>query len=304
MRAIFFTCLSLSDLYLPNCCDKQKPIEMKVTSLFKKNALTGDRLRFSKVKQYLARLIVFALSAPFSYLPEGKIKHGVRMAVLRVQNSVTTRLVVNKGDVVLQIGTPWPETLHRYRRAVGDHGRLVVFEAMEENHRVLRQAVIKAGYTNVTVFHGAAWSERTSGKFMISPHRGDHKIHQEEIVMDNDLRDGNVEMQEVEVQMFTVDEVLADMGITYLDHLSVTVNGAEYEVLRGAENILKQSKNLRVFAKAHARNVDGEPVSSKIVPFLNDLGFGAVITRGEVSSTVDKSWLKRDGDVYAWKTHA
>lgn len=274
---------------------------MKVSQRSKKNSFTGDRLRIHKFLQYFSRLVVFVLSTPFTFLPEGAFKHGVRLLVMRVQNSVTTRLFVNKGDTVVQIGTPWPQTLHRYRQAVGDGGRLVVFEAMDENYRLLSDAVAKAGYTNVTVFHGAAWSERSTGKFMISPHRGDHKIQQEEVVMDNDLREGNAEMKEVDVELYTIDEVLTDLGITELDHLSVTVNGAEYEVLKGAEAILTSSRRLRVYAKAHAKTLDGEPVSKKILPYLAELGYGTMITRGEVSSTIDKSWLRRDGDVYAWK---
>jgi FkbM family methyltransferase len=264
-------------------------------------SLRGDRLRLARLGNYAKRAIIRVLTLPARVLPEGHPKTAVRRLVLTVQNSLPTELAVNAGDTVVQIGTPWPQTLRRFRRAIGPEGRLVIFEAMPDNAARLRATVEEDGFTNVTIFEGAAFSTRQSGTLMTSPHRGDNKIRLDGIRMDNDLRPINARMGEIAVEFHRIDDVLADLGIDRLNFLSVTVNGAELEVLKGAEATLRNSPDLRVYSKGHARLADGTPINRPIKSYLEELGFRAVITRGEPSSARDEGWLYRDGDVYAWK---
>lgn len=264
-------------------------------------SLRGDRLTAARLANFLLRFLTRTVSSPARFLPEGRAKDAVRRALLRVQNSVPIELVVNRGDTVVQIGTPWPQTLRRFRRAVGDGGRLVIFEAMPDNADTLRRAVAADGFTNVTVFEGAAFSRRMRGTLMTSPYKGDNKIRLDGVRMDNDLRGINAEMGEIAVEFHTVDEVLAGLGIDTINYLSVTVNGAELEVLKGAQGTLLRSPDLRVFSKGHARLDDGTVLNVPIREYLENLGMTAVISRGEPSSTLDRSWRRRGGDVFAWK---
>lgn len=264
-------------------------------------SLRGDRLTAARLANYLLRFMTRNLTAPARFLPEGAIKDVVRSALLSIQNSVPTELAVNRGDTVVQIGTPWPQTMRRFRRAVGASGRLVIFEAMPDNAETLRRAVAADGFTNVTIFAGAAFSQRMTGTLMTSPYKGDNKIKVDGVRMDNDLRDINASMGEIPVEFHTIDDVLTEMGVDVINYLSVTVNGAELEVLKGARNTLLRSPDLRVFSKGHARLDDGTALNVHIKDYLESLGMKTKISRGEPSSTRDRTWRKRDGDVFAWK---
>lgn len=266
------------------------------------HTLRGDRLTPTRLANYLLRFLTRTVTAPARFLPEGAAKHAVRRALLSIQNSVPTELAVNRGDIVVQIGTPWPQTMRRFRRAVGETGRLVIFEAMPDNAETLRRAVAKDGFANVTIFEGAAFSRRMSGTLMTSPYKGDNKIRLDGVRMDNDLRDINAAMGEIPVEFHTIDDVLVDLGIETINYLSVTVNGAELEVLKGAQNTLRRSPDLRVFSKGHARLDDGTALNIPIKAYLESLGMTAKISRGEPSSTRNSAWRKRDGDVFAWKS--
>ena len=267
-----------------------------------KYSLKGDRLKLDRLLNYAKRATTRAITWPAIFLPEGNIKIFVRSQLLKIQNSVPTELAINNGDVVVQIGTPWPQTMRRFRKRIGPNGRLVIFEAMQENFDRLVQAVADDKYDNVDIFFGAAWNERKSGIFLLSSHPGDHKIQQDDISMDNDLRSINAKMESIEVEFYKIDDVLENMGISSINHLSVTVNGAEYEVLKGAEKTLQNSTDIRVFSKAHARDTDGNPISDKIIPYLRSLDYQVVLSKGEPSSTNDPTWRYRSGDVFAWKT--
>lgn len=259
------------------------------------------RYKPSQVVYYLFRGATRVVTVPFRSLAEGSAKNKIREHLLRFQHSLPTEFVVNPGDVVCQIGTPWPATLLRFRKRVGDKGKLIVFEALPANAAKLRHTVERNRFTNVIIVEKAAWSETRIGKLSISPYVGDHKIAVENVKMDNDLRPGNDAMQEIDVEFARIDDTLQELGISQINYLSVTVNGAEHEVLKGARDVLSRSDDIRVYSKGHAMTTDGLPINVAIKQYLDSLGFHAMITRGEPSSTDDERWLWRAGDVYAWR---
>src|SRR4029077_7096614 len=117
------------------------------------------------------------LTYPVRWLPEGSAtKARVRAGILRFQHSLPTELVVGRGDVVVQVGTPHPSTLLRFHRALGDTGRLVIVEAMPENQERLAQAISAHRLDNVDLVRAAACDENREGELAVSPFRGDHRI--------------------------------------------------------------------------------------------------------------------------------
>lgn len=268
-----------------------------------KYRLTGDRFTIRRLKNYGFRAISRTLLLPATKLSESQLKNNIRKTVLKFQNSLPTELAVNTGDIVVQVGTPWPETLHRFRKAVGDSGKLIIVEAMTDNYDRLCEASEKQSYKNVHIVHGAAWSHDKDGILLVSEHVGDHKIPQDDVTMDNDLREANTSMNEVPTKFYSIDSVLENLNIKLINYLSVTVNGAELEVLKGAANTLNNSNNCRIYSKAHARLADGTPLHQPIMNYLQTIGYTVMKTKGEASSTNDPTWMIRDGDVYAWKDH-
>lgn len=254
--------------------------------------------QFYKVRRGLVRIATI----PLRSLPEGPFKARARTFLLNFQHSLPTEFVVNRGDVVVQIGTPNPATMRRFRRAVGDQGRLLIVEAMPDNQERLAQAIAADGFTNVDLIRAAACNENRDGELAISPFWGDHKIPLETITMDNDRRPENAAMETIPVRFVRLDDALAALGIDGIDYLSVTVNGAEMEVLKGARELLaKAPAAARVYAKGHALDEDGHPINLQTSAFLDSLGYQTKITKGEPSSILDGDWRWRAGDVFAWK---
>jgi FkbM family methyltransferase len=248
------------------------------------------------------RGLVRLVTVPVRFLPEGALKNGVRSWLLKFQHSLPTELVVNRGDTVVQVGTPNPKTLLRFRRAVGPRGRLVIVEAMPGNQERLQSVIDEQRLDNVTLVRAAACNENRRGELAVSPFWGDHKIPLDSVRMDNDLRPENADMELIPVDFVRLDDALAEVGVDALDYLSVTVNGAEAEVLKGAAGILdRSSRGTRVYAKGHALDEQDRPIHLQTQELMAQLGYRTRITRGEPSSTLEQSWLWRAGDLYAWK---
>lgn len=258
--------------------------------------------KWIRIVYILYRGTVRFLTIPLRWLPESAFKNKIRNFILRFQHSLPTEFAVNRGDTVVQIGTPWPKTMRRFRRAVGPNGRLVIVEAMPENQDRLEQAIAESGFDNILLIKGAAFSETKEGYLTTSPYKGDHKVSVDGIQMDNDLKPGNADMQQIEVQFHRLDEVLPANGVDSFDYLSITVNGAEAEVLKGAQRILEAARpGARVYAKGHALDAEGNPLHLQTKAIMDGHGFTTQITKGEPSSTLDQRWLWRTGDLFAWK---
>jgi len=256
--------------------------------------------RPANLRIYAFRALVRFLAGPARRLDEGRTKQLIRYFILSFQNSLPTELAVNRGDTVIQIGTPWPRTLRRFRRAVGDTGRLIIFEAEPRNHARLKEAIEADGMENVELILAAAWSVDATGQLHLSPHAGDHKVQADGITMDNDLRPENDYAEKIEVDFRTIDSVLKDLGVNHVDYISVTVNGAELEVLKGARETLVRSRPIRVFSKGHALTEAGVPLHTEIRVYLEGLGLNTKISRGELSAATQGGWGRRGGDIYGW----
>ena len=253
-----------------------------------------------RVARGVTRRVVRGVARPLRYLPESSVKEAIRVALLKVDNSLPYALHVNPGDTAIQVGTPNVRTMYEYSAAVGRHGRAVIIEAEPSNVERLRAAVASLPHPNVRIVAKGAW--RTKGRLALSlsPHRGDHKFAVPGIRHDNDDRPGNTYERSVEVDVDTLDAIIGDEGLDRVDFVNITVNGAELEVLKGAEELLRR-RPLRLWIKGHARQADGRPINEALIAMLTARGFTARRTAGEPAIGAKPEWRMREGDVYAYK---
>ena len=238
------------------------------------------------------------------FIPVSKLKHKMCLWILRHRNSLPLYLVVYPGDTAVQVGTPNLITVKRFSRLVGKKGCVVIVEADPGNADKLKKGIEQSNITNVSIVGKGAWSSKTTLLFHKSDDfDGDHKLDVPGICIDNDYRTNYEEQIEIEVD--TVDNILHGLEVTDVNYLSITVNGAEEEVLKGCLGLVKDAKNLKIFSKGHARIGDpeaGEPINVPITKYLRENGLMTMLTCGEKSTAGIEEWKVRDGDVFAWKT--
>ncbi len=254
----------------------------------------------SRLARHAAKTLVWAVSIPCALLPESPVKEAIRIRLLHFQNNVPWRLQVGRGETAIQVGTPNPRTVRRYSKRVGATGRVVVVEAEPGNAERLRRALAGMPHPNVTIVQKGAWSEQGRLRLVLSPHHGDNKIPVPGIAHDNDYRPENTYERSVEIEVDTLDNIVRSEGLDRVDYVSITVNGAEIEVLKGCEALLTR-RPLRCFVKAHARQSDGRPINEAIMAMLRARGFTVHRTAGEPAAGTNPDWTVREGDVYAFK---
>ena len=95
------------------------------------------------------------------------------------------------------------------------------------------------------IIRAAACNENGEGELEVSPYPGDHKIPVPGITTDNVLRPANTYLHRVPVRFIRLDDELREHGVQGIDYLSVTVNGAELEVLKGTEELAARGSPAR-----------------------------------------------------------
>lgn len=125
-----------------------------------------------------------------------------------------------------------------YARAVGSAGRVVAVEPLPANFRLLEHNVARNGYTQVTCVRCAlgaangqidlAYDRETSTASAVRP-------------LPRRLRVG----------LRTLDSLAEELGIDRIDLLKIDVEGAERDVLEGAQRLLAASPQARLAIEIH-----------------------------------------------------
>ena len=256
----------------------------------------------SMKKKYTFKYLAFHfILYPLRFITSERLREKIWIKVLKHRNSVPLYLVLKKGDIAVQVGTPNILTVKRFASLVGDIGKVIIIEAHKENISKLKNSADLERYSNITFESIGAWSSEGTVSFAISDdYDGDHKVVQDNVSIDNDDRTSYQIMEEMKVD--TLDNILSKNDIKSVNYLSITVNGAEHEVLKGAKQILTNSKDAIIFSKGHSvvDSDDGvkENLNVGIQSYMQDLGYRSIISKGE-----NIHWGEtRSGDVFSWRS--
>ena len=177
-----------------------------------------------------------------------------------------------QGETFVDIGAYMGYGTLRLAQLLGPDAKIVVAEADSDALELLRRNIKVNNLHNVTIVPKAMWKSSGSLKFY-------RTARQANSLIDSVLgtTDSSHTSHQIEVETDTVDHVLQQFGGT-AGLVSITVNGAEVEVLEGMKNTLLCSNDIRLtIAGWYKRN--GQKICEILEPKLCQLGFEVVTGR-------------------------
>jgi FkbM family methyltransferase len=171
----------------------------------------------------------------------------------------------NDGDIVVDVGAHAGHYTLISSKRVGQKGKVIAIEADPTNFEILNRNIQLNGLTNVIPLNYAAYSKQTKLKLYLPVEESGFSIYN--TIMVNRAKP---EEKFIEVNANTLDNLLQQNGINHADinWIKIDVEGAEFEVLKGATNILSNSKSIALLVEIH-----GQDSYRQVVEFLNVYNF-------------------------------
>lgn len=143
--------------------------------------------------------------------------------------------LVKQNETIVDAGSHIGYGTMRLAKAVGDDGTVVAIEADPRAFKLLEKNVNTNGFKNIRLSNRAAFKEPGSMKFYTGRRQANSLV--KKIVNTEDT---------VDVEANTIPNILAEHGIYHADMISLTINGAEMDALRGLEDWLNSSNPPRI----------------------------------------------------------
>lgn len=195
-------------------------------------------------------------------------------------------LVLKKGDVAVQAGVCLDKENSQafdMARAVGRKGVVIAIEPDPVNLRKLRKYA-KRFRCRFIIVDKALYSQSGEMTFEIASAK---KVNRLDGVPDSKGWSKNpkhfTHSEKIKVRTESLDNILRDSHINpgRVRHVNLTINGAEYQALKGMTNLLKDSNDLSLTVIAGRRKgkkddmvyIDGERDKVVIARFLQKFGF-------------------------------
>ena len=162
------------------------------------------------------------------------------------EDEIIERFTPKEGDVVIDIGAHIGRYTIIGSKRVGANGKVVAIEANPSNFEMLNRNIKLNQLTNIISLNNAVYSKETKIKLYLPGEELGHTIYN--TVMSDRAKN---EDKFVEVSANTLDYFLQLKGITDVNWIKIDVEGAEFEVLQGATNVLSKSKDITLLIEIH-----------------------------------------------------
>ncbi|HEX2124411.1 MAG TPA: FkbM family methyltransferase [Nitrososphaeraceae archaeon] len=182
------------------------------------------------------------------------------------EDDIITRFTPKEGDIVIDIGAHIGLYTIISSKRVGAQGKVVAIEADPENFEMLNSNIKLNQLTNVIPLNYAVYSKETKIKLYLPS--GESGFTKYNTIMPNWI---NTQEKFVEVNANTLDYLLQLNKIRQeeVNWIKIDVEGAEFEVLKGATNVLSKSKDVAILMELHGPPHIYRPKVEELVNLYN-----------------------------------
>jgi FkbM family methyltransferase len=180
------------------------------------------------------------------------------------EDDIIERFLPKDGDIVVDIGAHIGLYTIISSKRVGFNGKVIAVEAHPENFEILNRNIQLNQLTNVIALNYAVYSEEEKLKlYLPSGESGFTKYNT--IMPKFAKRDEKF----IEVTAKPLDKLLQSNGISAVNWIKIDVEGAEFEVLKGAHNVLSDSKDIAILIELHGSPYEYRPKIEEFIKLYN-----------------------------------
>ncbi|MBD0360023.1 MAG: FkbM family methyltransferase [Nitrososphaeraceae archaeon] len=169
-----------------------------------------------------------------------------------------------EGDTVVDVGAHIGKYTIVASKMVGSKGKVIAIEAHPANYDVLKKNIALNKLNNVIALNFAVHSKEGMVKLYEPGQEEGFTIYN---TIMNDRKTSN-KQNYIEVQAKMLDSIFLENAIKEVNWIKIDVEGAEFDVLNGARNILSRSKDLSILIEIHNLGVKHRNLYEPIIELL------------------------------------
>jgi FkbM family methyltransferase len=191
------------------------------------------------------------------------------------EDEIIRHFNTKQGDIVVDVGAHIGKYTIIASKRVGANGKVIAIEAHPGNYEMLNRNIKLNGLTNVTTLNYAVYSKESKIRLYMPDEEFGYTMHHS--IMFSYLSPkyslkGKENEKFIEVNANTLDNLLQKNGISReVNWIKIDVEGAEFEVLKGATEILSNSKDICLLIEVH--NPYDTNHYKQIIDFLKHYNF-------------------------------
>jgi FkbM family methyltransferase len=196
----------------------------------------------------------------------------IPMMTTHEYDNIERNFTTKEGDIVIDVGAHiGPYTLKASKR-VGLNGKVIAIEADPENFDILNRNIQLNKLTNVIALNYAAYFKEDKIRLYLLSRGEEYSYTKYNTIMTDRAHN---EKKFVEVKANTLDYLLQANGIKHeqVNWIKIDVEGAEFDVLKGAKDILSKSKDISLLIEIHNLTTHNTTLYEPIKEFLNSYNF-------------------------------
>jgi FkbM family methyltransferase len=205
--------------------------------------------------------------------------------VTKHEDEMIERFNPKQGDVVVDVGAHIGRYTIISSKRVGPYGKVIAIEAHPGNFEMLNRNIKLNKLTNAVALKYAIHSKLT--KIKLYTYREESSSTGHNSIMFNHLSTKYKE-KFVEVNANTLDHVLQLNGIGEVNWIKIDLEGAEFELLKGATDILSKSKDIALLIEVHFQEYY-KPILEFLSVYNFKIEFEKTYQNGEKHIIVRKS---------------
>ena len=165
------------------------------------------------------------------------------LAVDGIREPGSTKIMkdfIKQGDVAVDIGANLGYYALMESRLVGSNGKVYAIEPSPSNFEALKENIKLNGYKNIECYKLGIGDKKETAKMFISSHSNLNSlvIQKNKKIIDN-----------IDIQITSLNDFIK--GKEFPDFIRMDVEGYEYNIIKGMNDLLKSKKPLKLFIELH-----------------------------------------------------
>jgi FkbM family methyltransferase len=174
-----------------------------------------------------------------------------------------------EGDIVVDVGAHIGKYTIIASKMVGSKGKVIAIEAHPANYDILKRNIVINKLSNVIALNYAVHSTEMLVKLYEPGQEEGFTIYN--TIMTDRISLNN--QKYIEVKANRLDSLLLENGIKEVNWIKIDVEGAEFEVLKGAITILSSSKDISLLIEIHNVGANNKTFYEPIIRLLESKNY-------------------------------